>query len=152
VNDALCENNPGCMFVTLACGILDLATGELAYGNAGHVPPVLMPGDGAPAFLEVAPDTVLGVIPGREYSQRTTRLAPGDALLFYSDGVTEAFDARNGAYGSRRLLDILRATGQAQAVDIVDAVHRDVAAFAAGARQSDDIALLAVRYLGRPPH
>lgn len=151
VNDALCENNPGCMFVTLACGILDLASGELVYGNAGHVPPVLVRGGGAaPEFLDVAPDMVLGVIPGHEYSHRTVRLQPGDALLFYSDGVTEAFDARNDAYGKERLLDVLRAKGQAPAVDIVGAVHRDVAAFAAGARQSDDIALLAVRYLGPP--
>src|SRR5262249_2319849 len=102
-----------------------------------------------PAFIDPAPDTVLGAMPAIGYEQRSVQMRPGDLLLLYSDGVTEAFDARGDAYGPERLRQSLSASDGAGAMDIVEKVHAGVAAFAAGAQQSDDITLFAVRYLGR---
>ncbi|HYC38083.1 MAG TPA: SpoIIE family protein phosphatase [Usitatibacter sp.] len=148
VNDALCENNHRCMFVTLGCGLLDLRTGELAYGNAGHLPPVVLRRGEVPRFLAIPEGITLGIMQYEAYDQCTTSLEPGDLLLLYSDGVTEAFNDRDEAFGPQRLLDALAGLGEGGATEIVGAVKAAVDAFADGAEQSDDIALFAVRYEG----
>ena len=148
VNDSLCENNPRCMFVTLGCGILDLSSGQVVYGNAGHLPPCLLGTDGATRFLPVPTGLALGTMPGEVYEEYRTTLRPGELLLVCSDGVTEAFDPRLEAFGEERLLTALGAGTHAGATDIVGGVKHAVDAFIADATQSDDIALFAVRYLG----
>jgi sigma-B regulation protein RsbU (phosphoserine phosphatase) len=148
VNDALCENNHRCMFVTLGCGILNLETGFLAYGNAGHVPPVVLRAGGKARFLDVPDGLVLGTMEYMEYEQCETTLARGDLLLLYSDGVTEAFTEAQEAFGPQRLLDALEGKQLAGATEIVGKVKLAVDAFVSGAKQSDDIALFAVRYMG----
>jgi sigma-B regulation protein RsbU (phosphoserine phosphatase) len=148
VNDALCENNHRCMFVTLGCGILDLESGVLAYGNAGHVPPVILRGAGRARYLGVPEGLVLGTMEFMEYEQCETTLERGDLLMLYSDGVTEAFNEQLEAFGPQRLLEALEGKQDAGATEIVGKVKLAVDAFAAGAKQSDDIALFAVRYMG----
>jgi sigma-B regulation protein RsbU (phosphoserine phosphatase) len=147
VNDSLCENNPRCMFVTLGCGILDLANGLLRYGNAGHLPPALLGTDGATRFLPVPTGLALGALPGETYEEHRMTVRQGELLLLCSDGVTEAFNPKQEAFGQERLLEALGG-GVRPATEIVSGMKRAVDVFTAGATQSDDIALFAVRYLG----
>jgi len=148
VNDSLCENNPRCMFVTLGCGILDLSNGALVYGNAGHLPPVVIDAQGATRLLPVPTAFALGVMPGETYEEYRTTVRPGELLFICSDGVTEAFDTRQEAFGQERLLAALDGGMRSGATELVGGVKRAVDAFTSGATQSDDIALFAVRYLG----
>jgi sigma-B regulation protein RsbU (phosphoserine phosphatase) len=150
VNGGLCADNEAAMFATLFAGTLDLDTGELWCAAGGHEPPVLLPASGAPARLaDVAGGPALGLRP--EASFPTTRLAlrPGDTLVLYTDGVTEAEAGEGRFFTAARLLQVLSGGKPASAATIADRVLEAVREFAGQAPQSDDIAVLALRY--RPP-
>jgi len=138
----LSGGNDACMFATVLCGMLDLATGELAIASAGHEAPLLRRADGRiePILLESGP--ALGFDPGGSYEVWRGRLQPGDLLFAWTDGVTEAFDADDAAFGEDRLRDVLQASSGAAGAcdDLLVAVHR----FACGAAQSDDITVFAI--------
>lgn len=87
-------------------------------------------------------------MPGEEYGQSTLQMEPGDVLLVFTDGVTEAMDTSDNLYGDDRLFDVLKAVPDSNVRSVVDCVNESVAAFAAGAEQADDITMLAVRYNG----
>jgi len=143
-NDLLVANNREDMFATLFCGVLDVATGELAYCNCGHNPPVILRrGERAFAALRAC-GPPLGVAGGIAYEARSAVLAPGDLVFLYTDGVTEAEDPGAGQYGTARLEDALLALRDRPAGEIVDGVMARVAAFADTAPQSDDITCIAV--------
>ena len=146
VNRALCAGNDAGMFVTLFCGVLDTATGQFSYANAGHNPPVFLPAGGGAEFLKVRRGLVSGIIDTTHYLHDTIQLSPGDALLLYTDGVTEAMDPSGGFYGDGRLLARLASGAWAGSRALVDHVRGDVAEFAHGAPQADDITLLALRF------
>jgi sigma-B regulation protein RsbU (phosphoserine phosphatase) len=147
VNRDLCEENEQGMFVTLFAGILDLATGELRYASAGHDPPVLLDGGGAaPRFLTVDGGPVLGLLEASEYRAQRMTLAPGEALVLYTDGVSEALDPNGEFFTTDRLLELLAKTSPGPAAGIARAVYEAVKAFAGSAPQSDDITVMAVRY------
>jgi sigma-B regulation protein RsbU (phosphoserine phosphatase) len=148
MNDALCADNERCMFVTLVCGALELSDGRLALASAGHEPALLLRGDGSLAWLEVDNGPALGLIEGTPYPLAEHRLAPGDALLLYTDGVSEAFDREQRAFGREGLEAAAQARAQAAALDLCAGVFSEVRRFAAGAEQSDDITLLVVRWHG----
>ena len=139
----LVEGNDTCMFATVLCGVVDVATGELVMASAGHEPPVLLRADGHAAYVPIESGPALGFDAVADFPVWRGRLAPGDALLAYTDGITEAFDAGKVAFGSERLLAALDPGDDAGALcaRLVAAVHR----FAAGAPQSDDITVLALR-------
>jgi serine phosphatase RsbU (regulator of sigma subunit) len=144
VNDYIAiEHAPSNMFITLVYAVLDPATGELAYVNAGHNPPLLARATGEVVPL---PPTVLpiGIMETQRYAAQHAQLRPGDLLLCFTDGVTEALDADQQEFGDARLLASLRKAAAAGAHATIDAVERAVDAFAAGAPQADDITLLAV--------
>jgi serine phosphatase RsbU (regulator of sigma subunit) len=150
VNAALCESNSAGMFVTLFCGVLDAASGELSYANAGHNPPLLAK-HGEAEFLPVSKGIVAGIIDNARYATDRRRLTPDETLLVYSDGVTEAMNPEEAFYGEERLLQAARRFSAAWgkgASGLVNAVRDDVAAFTRGAPPADDITLLGVRYLG----
>ena len=138
----LSAGNDACMFATVLCGMLDLASGELAIASAGHDAPLLRRADGRikPVLLESGP--ALGFDPGGSYEVWRGRLQPGDLLFAWTDGVTEALDADDAAFGDDRLRDVLKtSSGAADACDdLLLAVHR----FASGAAQSDDITVFAI--------
>ena len=142
----LVEGNDTCMFATVLCGVVDVATGELVMASAGHEPPVRLHADGRRELLPVESGPPLGFEPIAAFDCWRGRLEPGDALLAYTDGITEAFDAGNRAFGVERLLAALDPGDDAQALcaRLVAAVHR----FADGAPQSDDITVLALRRTG----
>lgn len=140
----LIEGNDTCMFATVVCGAVELRTGELALASAGHEAPLLLHADGRRAYLPVPTTAPLGVDVADDYPVWRGRLAPGDTLLLYSDGVTEAFDVDDHPFGSERLAAVLdpARTPRGQCAAVLTAVQ----AFAGAAPQSDDITILALRY------
>jgi adenylate cyclase len=148
-NDLLASDNEACMFVTVFYGVLDPATGQLEYANAGHNPPLLMGANGTVQPLQTTGDLPLGPFEGIEYRTRTIQLLPGQALFLYTDGVTEAFAANGEAYGDDRLHRLLQDEGERNPQHLVERVVAEVQGFMHGAEQSDDITCLAVSYGSR---
>ena len=148
VNQELSRDNATSMFVTLFCGVLDTRTGRLACASGGHTSPVLLRTGAPPRLLAGRTGTVVGIQTNLAFEPWEVQLEPGDALFLYTDGVTEAFDTSRHCFGEDRLLQALRETGP-DARAMVERVRNAVRAFAGGDPQSDDIALLAIRWL--PP-
>jgi len=145
VNITLAEDNENVMFVTLFVGILNLKTGELAFSNAGHNPPLILGVDGKCSFLTLPDGLVLGVMTEAEYRDDTVRLRPGDMIVTYTDGVTEAMNPKKELYSEARLQETLTRTAGRSVEDTIDAIIASVKGHATGAPQSDDIAVLAVK-------
>lgn len=145
INDSLVAENSANMFVTLACGVLDTATGRLRLASAGHTRAVLLSRDGAPAFLEGESGTVAGIVAGLAFPERETTLRAGDTLLLYTDGVSEAHNPAQELFGEERILSALVGRSLDGPEEVARALRAAVAEFAAGAPQFDDIAILALR-------
>ena len=149
-NHRLTKGNDANMFVTAWVGIVDLKTGELEYVNAGHNPPLVKRADGSVAYLKERSGLALAAMDGLRYRSQSLKLAPGDGLLLYTDGVTEAIDCTGVQYGEERLQRTMRnLLGAHDAEALIDGVLKDVTAFAAGAEQSDDITLFAFKLLAK---
>jgi len=145
INDALVAENSANMFVTLVCGVLDTASGRLSLASGGHTRPVLVPASGPPHFFEGDIGTVVGVVPGLSFRRHDLRLQPGDAVLLYTDGVTEAHDPETRLFGEERLLEHLCSAPRGDPRGLAEGVRDAVRAFAKSAPQFDDIAILIVR-------
>jgi sigma-B regulation protein RsbU (phosphoserine phosphatase) len=150
VNRSLCRDNDAGMFVTAVAGVLDLASGDLAFSVAGHEPPVLVPAEGVPELVPVEGGRVLGLIEASEFPVNRLRLGRGDAVVLYTDGVSEAQDAAGGFFGLERLVAATAGLSHEAAPALTDGVLKAVRDFAGGAPQSDDITILTLRYLGSP--
>jgi serine phosphatase RsbU (regulator of sigma subunit) len=148
LNRLTCANCPANRFITLFFCLLDGATGELVYCNAGHNPPVLMRADGKRELLRGG-GPVVGIIPEMEYSEYRNRMEPGDTLLIYSDGVTEAANPQNEEFETERLVETVRLSRHLSASQIVERIRMAVAAHAAGAPQSDDITIIAAKRVSK---
>ncbi|NMC48998.1 MAG: serine/threonine-protein phosphatase, partial [Desulfovibrio sp.] len=148
VNAELCVENEQMLFVTMFCAILDFTTGELVFSNAGHNPPVLLRAGGETEFLTVPRGVFLGIMDDAAYRTGRITLAPGDALLVYTDGVTEAMNEAEQLYSSARLLELLRTANRADATALTNTVMESVLAYEGDAPQADDITVLAVVYRG----
>ncbi len=146
VNDLLHANNESMMFVTVFYAVFDPRSGSLAYANGGHNPPLVVHPDGSSEMLPTTDGIAAGVIPGLEYQSNKVRLKPGDSVIFYTDGVTEAMDPSGEEFGEERLRAVLHAGPLASAQASTEAVFRAVHEFAEGAEQSDDITCLTLRY------
>jgi sigma-B regulation protein RsbU (phosphoserine phosphatase) len=146
VNNELCLNNDSGMFVTYLCGILDLQTGEVKFANAGHNPPLLSRTNGQHEWLRLPPGLVLGGMEDMVFPVSTVALKPGDSLLLYTDGVTEASNPKNELFGEAALEAMYAKIKTSTASEQVRAVFEAVHLHAAGAQQSDDIAALVLRY------
>lgn len=149
-NDELCRSNPANMFLTAWVGVLDLETGVVTYVNAGHNPPVAIRsrGEGEEPVLESLRDRsgpVMAFMPGIEYKAHKVALAPGDTLFLYTDGVTEAMDAKGELFGDDRLLAALQAAATMDVKSICTLARAAVTAFSAGVPQADDLTVLAIR-------
>jgi len=137
------------MFVTVFAAVLDLASGTLFFANAGHDSPfVLRPGC-APSELKGESGPPIGAVDDFQYQVQRRQMTPGEMLLLYTDGVTEAQNSTRAFYGEARLQRALASrTAGSGTKDIIELVRDDVRRFVAGAAQFDDITLLAVRWLG----
>ena len=146
VNELLAEDNETCVFVTVFYGILDLRNGTFRYCNGGHNPPRLVRGDSRVEMLPTTGNVVLGVFPGHDYVDREVKLAPGDSLFLYTDGITEAQNGSNEEFGEERLDGQLEALNHAPARDVVNGVVDAVHQFVQDTAQSDDITCIALRF------
>jgi sigma-B regulation protein RsbU (phosphoserine phosphatase) len=147
LNRRLARDNEACMFVTFACGVLDVRTGELEYASGGHEFPLLVTPGRSTEFALVPGGPALGLHPDATFDSTRLRLDPGATLLLYTDGVTESFDAIGTPFGEGRLLETATARPGADAAALVGRVLHAVGEHAGEAPQSDDITLLAVRRL-----
>ena len=144
VSDALTVNNPRNMFVTLFCAIYHQESGQLTYASAGHPSPVLIR-SGQSEFLPMEPDLAAGIISGVLPATQSVELRVGDTLVFYTDGVTEAFNAAGQLYGEAKLLEELGRADHRTAAETTAALLKSVRAHAGEQPQSDDIAILAFK-------
>lgn len=146
VNNALCEGNDSCMFVTGVYAIFDPDTGRLVHVNFGHPPPLLIHADGRLQFIDSPPCIPIGLIEDADYQHTELQLLPGDILVMYTDGVTEAMNPELEEFGASRLLAVFESGVPASAEIALQQVIAAVNAFAAGAEQSDDITCIALHY------
>jgi sigma-B regulation protein RsbU (phosphoserine phosphatase) len=145
LNDELSVDNPSGMFVTFLCAVFEPASQRLAIANAGHCRPILLSDGESPRWAVKHLGTALGFDPGLAFERTELTLKTGDSLIFYSDGVSEAFNLRDECYGAERLLVEARTLSSRPASEMATALLRDVRAFAGTAPQSDDIAILTVK-------
>ena len=147
VNKILCEGNESGLFVTCWMGILTLSTGELNFANAGHNAPIIKKG-GEIKYLSTKPNLMLAAMDGIPYTNNTLKLAKGDRLFIYTDGITEATNDYNELYGEERLLKILKSVQNngISSRDLLDIVRNDLNDFVLDAPQFDDITMLAMTY------
>src|SRR5580704_6006544 len=134
----------GRRFTTAVLSEYDPATGHLVYVNAGHNPPILRHGNGALEKLEVG-GWPLGIQKDAAYDTAAVDLRPGDALVFYTDGVVEAFDEKGELFGDERWLDAIRALPEWNAQESLQFLMKGVDDFVGLTRQSDDITCLVFR-------
>ncbi len=146
LNKITCQNCPSNRFITFFICVLNPATGELTYCNAGHNPPVLVRAGGSVEYLEGG-GPPLGILPSVNYAEYHVQLVPGDVLAIYSDGVTEAMNAKDEEFGDESFAEALKANRQKGAAEIVDAVTQALTAFTAGSPAADDITLVVARRL-----
>jgi sigma-B regulation protein RsbU (phosphoserine phosphatase) len=149
VNETLALQNSSSMFVTLFYAILDVRTGELQFANGGHNPPYVISG-GAVRELQAKPGGMLvGLIDAAAYKTTEDRLAPGDVLLLFTDGVSEAVRGDGEFYGEQRLEKFLAARCATESMEhLVTGLHAEVFRFADGEDQADDITVVGLRYKG----
>ena len=147
LNNEISRDNASCMFVTLFCGVLDTATGEIEYANAGHNPPyVIHKGEVRP--LERIGDIALGVLEGVEYGSGSCRLDPGDQIVLFTDGISEAMNENNEVYSEERLKAGLAEFKGRDSREVIRRVVEGVRQFAGDTPQSDDMTMLVLRYRG----
>ncbi len=146
LNDELAEQNPRGMFVTLQCLVFDVKQQRVSCASAGHHQMAVLSTGQAPRLAFHSSGRPAGLLPLNPVRCETLPLTPGDAFILFSDGVSEAMNPAEDFYGEERLLATLGTNAAASAAEIVTNVLTDVRAFTAGAKQSDDITVLAVRY------
>lgn len=146
-NQALCANNDAGMFVTVWAATFDYQTGELTYVNAGHNPPLLRHGHGGSwEWMKKRCGLFLGTYSTAKYRTAKMTLEYGDELLLYTDGVNEAFNVNEEEYGNDRLEAFVAEHADLHPQEMVVELRNDVAKWAQGAEQSDDITILALEY------
>ena len=148
LNRGLTAENDAGMFVTVICGSLDTATGELTFACGGHEAPVHMTAEGT-ASLQVNGGPLLGLMDEAEFPVNSLRLASGESVVLFTDGVSEAANAASDMFGTERLIALLAGTAADGASAVTESVLRAVREFAGEAPQSDDITILTLRYVVR---
>lgn len=148
VNNELCDDNDSGMFVTEFLGILTISTGEIVYSNGGHNLPYVLRSKGTPEVLPRMAGMALGVMEDVPYNRARVNLNPGDSLVMYTDGVTEAMNESGELFGEERLEKCLTGLTGRTAREEVEAVLQSTRDFVQNANQSDDITMVVLQYLG----
>jgi len=148
VNKELCRENESTMFVTLFCGLLNFKTGDLLFSNGGHNPPLMVRSGQKPEWLKVPEGFVLGVMEDAVYRTERIVLDPGDRMLLYTDGVTEAMNRKKAFYSEKRLMSAVERRKSASVEALIQEVLRSVREFTEGESLSDDVTLLALQFNG----
>jgi sigma-B regulation protein RsbU (phosphoserine phosphatase) len=147
VNKILVDDSPSNMFVTLFYGVLDTRSGAFEYCNGGHNSPYLLSNDGVIKQIPEIGGPLIGAMKGVEYQSTVLMLQPGESLLFYTDGVTEAFNKDSEEYKEARLEKVLEGKHSLNMNELITQVFEDVQLFTNGVEQSDDITCLALKYM-----
>lgn len=148
INNSLGKENPNQMFVTFWAGIVDLRSGEMEFCNAGHNFPYLIEKNGNVKKIPQTNGLPLGVFEETLYTSRNIRFLPGEILVLYTDGITEALNLAQKFYGDKKLTRLLSDPGNKTAKEIGLKLIGDVHSFAQGLEQADDITILVLVYKG----
>lgn len=146
VNFLLWESIERNQFVTAFYGILDATNRTLAYANAGHNPPLLLNADGSARFLEQG-SVPLGMFRDTRYYEYYLTLEPGQLLVLYTDGVTEAMNPREEEFGRDRLVHSVKAARDLSAREMIDAIQRDIWDWTDGKGAHDDVTFFVIKAL-----
>ena len=149
VNRLLEQDNEAALFVTMFYAVFDPVSGQLVYANGGHNPPLIVHADGHSTVLPLTDGIALGVMPGVVYKQKAVTLSPGDVLVLYTDGVTEAMNDKDEEFGLERLRQVLIDAPLQDVREANRAVFQAVQAFAGERPQFDDITCLTLRHRER---
>lgn len=146
INEVSCQRNESNMFVTMFVGVLDLPTGRLCYCDAGHDAPFIMNEEYATA-LSVNPHLPIGVFDDTKYTVQEISLQPGSTLFLYTDGLTEAMNAEHQQFGLERVQAVLNTCTDYAPKEILEKITQSVNGFVKHAEQSDDLTMLAIKYI-----
>jgi sigma-B regulation protein RsbU (phosphoserine phosphatase) len=135
------------MFVTLFYGVLDEKENKLTYVNAGHNPPIIIRGSGGDVEELESTGVAIGIMDDAEYSQEEVGLSPGDVVLLYTDGVTEAINDKEEMFEVDRLVNTIKDSSAGTAAEIMESVIKAVFTFSGKTPQYDDITLMVVKVL-----
>jgi len=152
INKELCKDNPNVMFVTMVSGIINLKTGLVELCNAGHNPPLIMDREGEVRRLNLFSAIPLGIEEYHGYKTEVVQMNPGDRLVLYTDGVTEALNANNELYSENRLIEELKVNKSGDVPTLVKAIVDSIYKFAKGQEQADDITMLILGYQKSSSH
>ena len=147
INNFLENHNDENLFITFFYGILNETTGKFTYANGGHNAPILVDEDGVNP-LELTAGMVLGMFDEIEFEETSIDLKPGSRLVLFTDGIPEAFNIENEAYGDDRLLDVLASLPNRGPGDDVKKIVESVNTFVGNAPQFDDITCVIIHYRG----
>jgi len=145
INHAVCQGNESNMFVTFFIGVLDLPTGRLHYCNAGHDTPLIIDNEAHP--LNVKPNLPLAVMDDWQYEGEETIIKPGMTFMLYTDGLTEAINSKQQMFGFERLQKQINKMGNVSSKQLIDNVLKSMHEFVLDAEQSDDVTMLAIKYI-----
>ncbi len=149
VNERILSDTRGGMFVTAFYGILEPETGRLRYVNAGHNPPFLLSRQkGKPVDRLFRTGMALGILKEASWQQKIVKLVPGDMLVLYTDGITEAMNAQGEQFGEKRLLEAIRPAIGKPAEEIQQAAQAALRRFTGGSPPQDDITLVVLAHQG----
>ena len=148
INTMLIPESNGRMFVTIFYGVLNTKTGEVQFSFGGHNPPYIKRKEGAIERINNESGFLLGMLDEMEYDVHKITLRPGDTILLYTDGVTEAMNGNAELFEESRLEASLRRLNGSPLKEMLDGINADLMEFAAGAPQADDITMLALQYRG----
>ena len=146
-NKLLCNESLDSMFVTVFYGIYNIRTGEVDYTNAGHNPPYLLRKNNTVEPLPLSKNFIVGVFDDFAYTNSSLTLEPGDTLILYTDGVTEAFNENREMFSESGLEKTLKSVPGAGSEEIAEAILEDLKDFVGNEPQSDDITMLILKRL-----
>ena len=146
INATLTPKTSPSKFVTAVAGVLDPSTGTIEFANAGHVAPLVIGRDGVQALRMT--DIVVGIKPDATYRDQSLALGPGDSLVLFTDGVTEAENAAEDQLGLDPILDLLRGMHGQEAARLLDAIDTRVNEYIGDVPAGDDVTMLAVTRTG----
>ncbi|MBI1355692.1 MAG: SpoIIE family protein phosphatase [Acidobacteria bacterium] len=149
INRYVCERSRNARFATVFCCVAE-RSGRMRWLNAGHCAGLLARADGTVERLEPS-SYPIGLFPEADFPEQELRLAPGDRLALYSDGVSEAANFSGDRYGEERLTDFLKAHRALHPTELHRALKEDIGQFTQGAEQNDDLTLLLLGYEGTEP-
>ena len=150
INKKIYKNNKQGFFVTMLAGIVDVKTGDIAYVNCGHNPPLVKHGKDPFKFVDLKPNIVLGAFESADFNINTAKLSPGDTVILYTDGITEAVDSAGELYGEERLLTAINNQNYLNTKDMLQYIKQDTYKFTKEMPQSDDMTMLIFKYNGEP--